>query len=112
MNVYDKYIALCNQVGKSPSAVAIEIGLSKPTISRWKKGGGLTDATAAKVAGYFNISVEDLISEEALDIKNKPANDSELSVKRLKLIDFAQKVPADKVDLVLKVMQSIVEDDE
>lgn len=60
MKFYNNFIALCNKIGKTPSAVAVEIGLSKPTVNRWKNGSTPTDATARKVANYFGVSVSDL----------------------------------------------------
>lgn len=57
---YDNYIRLCNEIKKSPSAVALEIGISKPTVNRWKNGGSPTDATLSKIAEYFGISASEL----------------------------------------------------
>lgn len=63
MTFYEKYLELCSKIGKTPSGAALEIGLSKPTVNRWKNGGGITDATAYKVASYFGISPDELTSE-------------------------------------------------
>lgn len=63
MSFYEKYLELCEKAGKSPSGAALEIPLSKPTVSRWKRGGGITDATAVKVANYFGVPVEELLDE-------------------------------------------------
>lgn len=52
---YKDFVKLCNSVGMSPCRVAEEIGFSKSLISRWKRGGGATDATAMKIAEYFGI---------------------------------------------------------
>jgi transcriptional regulator with XRE-family HTH domain len=60
VNFYDNYIALCNRAGKSPSAVALEIGLTKPTITRWKNGSTPTDATMRRVADYVDVPVESI----------------------------------------------------
>ena len=57
---YDKYVSLCNAVDKSPSAVALEIGFSKPTVTKWKNGGKPTDATIQKVADYFGVTLEEM----------------------------------------------------
>ena len=65
MVFYDNYIRLCNSVNKAPSAVALEIGISKPTVNRWKNGSVPTDATLVKIAEYFNVPVEYLLGEEA-----------------------------------------------
>lgn len=63
MAFYEKYLELCAKAGKSPSCVALEISLSKTTVNRWKNGGGVTDATALKVANYFGVSPEWLKGE-------------------------------------------------
>ena len=57
---YDNYIKLCNSVNKTPSAVAVEIGISKPSVNRWKNGSYPTDATMQRIANYFNVTVEEL----------------------------------------------------
>lgn len=94
MNFYDYYIKLCNERGKTPSAAALEMGLSKPSVSRWKKGGGLTDATAAKIADYFNLPISFLINAEyekiAADHEINGLKDTryyELSPENQKLVD-------------------------
>lgn len=61
---YDNYIRLCNSVNKTPSAVAIEIGISKPTVNRWKNGSYPTDATMQKIAHYFGITIDELRGRE------------------------------------------------
>lgn len=70
MAFYENYLRLCEKSGKTPSGAALEMGLSKPTVNRWKKGGGLTDATALKVAAYFGVTVAELKGEEQ---KEKPS---------------------------------------
>ena len=61
---YDNYVRLCNSVNKSPSAVAIEIGIAKPTVSRWKSGSKPNHATAVKVADYFGVPVSELTEDK------------------------------------------------
>ena len=70
MSFYEKYLMLCDKNKKTPSGAALEMGLSKTTVNRWKNGGGITDATILKVASYFGIPKEDLTGEEQ---KEKPA---------------------------------------
>lgn len=67
---YDNYLRLCNSVGKSPTAVALEIGLKASTVTRWKKGTIPTDATLIKIADYFGASVDYLLGNAP---KEKPA---------------------------------------
>lgn len=63
MTFYEKYVQLCNQVDKSPSAVAIELKLGKPSVSRWKTGSKPRDSSILKVANYFGVSPEWLKGE-------------------------------------------------
>lgn len=58
---YDNYVNLCNSVGKSPSAVAVELGFKKSAVTRWKRGSTPTDATQLKIADYFGITKESLM---------------------------------------------------
>jgi transcriptional regulator with XRE-family HTH domain len=55
----------------------------------------------------FGNEEDDKIEEEKQTAPTKP----ELSEGKRKLIEFAESVPEDKIDLVLRVMQSIVEAD-
>lgn len=67
---YDNFVRLCNSIGKAPSAVATEIGLSRASVSGWKNGKTPTDATALKLAGYFGVTVEELMAPN----EEKPAD--------------------------------------
>ena len=69
MDFYQRFIELCNEKGVAPSRVALDIGKSKPAANGWKKKGSIpTDATLAKLAEYFNVSVEYLLGKS--DAKN------------------------------------------
>ena len=70
MGFYNNYIRLCNQVNKTPSRVAQENGFSKSAVCRWKKGAGITDSAAARLADYFSVSVDYLLRDEAEPITN------------------------------------------
>ena len=63
---YDNYLKLCNSIGKSPTAVAEEIGIYRSTVSRWKNGKSQTDANIQKVADYFGVTVQELKSDDKI----------------------------------------------
>lgn len=71
---------LCDKNKKTPSGAALEMGLSKTTVNRWKNGGGITDATILKVASYFGIPKEELTGEEQ---KEKPSTPETVSLSGL-----------------------------
>lgn len=60
---FQNYVRLCNKAGISPSAAAVEMGIAKPTVSRWKSGSKPNSATLQKIADYFHVSVESLTDE-------------------------------------------------
>ncbi len=97
MAFYENYLKLCEKAGKTPSAAALEMGLSKPTVNRWKKGGGATDATALKVASYFGVTVEELTGEEQKE-KPAPSEGSGLDARFDELL--SQMTDADRADLL------------
>lgn len=68
MGFYQNYLRLCNGKNISPSAAAIDVGIEKSTVTRWSQGTIPRQATLQKVADYFNVSVEDLLT----DSKNTP----------------------------------------
>jgi len=93
---------------KSRREVSEAIGVSYYTFTDWVKGKKYPRMDKVeKLAAYFGILKSDLIEE-----KEKPtAQGDGLSEKRKALIDFAQSVPEDKADMILRVMKSIVEGD-
>lgn len=83
---YDNYVRLCNSVKKTPSAVAREIGIAKPTVSRWKNGSKPNSSTLLKVADYFGVEPSDLMdnilwmtaSDDGLEHAKKAIEDFEI----------------------------------
>ena len=61
---FQKFLNFCVSKNVNPSTVAHDIGVSKSLISRWKKGGGLSDITANKICKYLDIELLDLESDE------------------------------------------------
>ena len=127
MNFYENFIGLCNKAGKTPSRVAIEVGLSKPTVNRWKNGSTPTDATAMKVAEYFGVSIQELTGEATIgDLayevcrdqglvesplkkeKTTAENSDGLTESHLKLLELAKGLPEDKAELLLQLMRSML----
>ena len=61
---WEKYEQLCRSVGKSPTPLSVELGFSNATASGWKKGAQPRGAALKKIADYFGVSVEYLVSGE------------------------------------------------
>ena len=61
---YDKFIAQCNNINKSPSAAAEDMGFHRSEVSRWAKGVKPRRATLLKMAAYFGCDISELSGEE------------------------------------------------
>lgn len=56
---WQKYVELCNSVGKSPNAVAEEIGIkSSGSVTGWKKGSKPRPSVIRKICNYFGLPLE------------------------------------------------------
>ena len=110
--LYENIIGLCDEKGIKGGKMCTDIGMSKGILTDLKMGrqAGISAANAQKIASYFGVSVGYLLGEE--EKEEKPTvKDDELSENAKKLVDFAKSVPDDKVELVLKLMRTIVEAD-
>lgn len=61
---WKKFILLCNANQVSPNAVCAKLGLSTAIATKWKAGATPRDATLQKIADYFNIPLESLLSDD------------------------------------------------
>lgn len=61
---YDKFITQCNNINKSPSAAAEDMGFHRSEVSRWAKGVKPRRATLLKMAAYFGCDISELSGEE------------------------------------------------
>lgn len=63
---YDRFVALCAQRGESPSRAALNAGISKAVVTKWKQNPAAfpSGAVAAKLANYFGISIPDLLNAD------------------------------------------------
>lgn len=105
---YYNFVDLCNKVGKSPSAVAEEMGYQRSVVTRWSKGSVPRQATLQKIADYFEVPVFDLTSDEQT---KKPATVSgdELDETSQKIMDLLAEFSAEELALALARIEKIKE---
>lgn len=95
--------------GRTQKELAEVVGVASSTFNDWCKGKKYPRIDKIEMlANYFGILKSDLIEDKS----KKPTDNGELSEGQKKLYDFILSVPEDKVDLVLRVMKSIVEDEQ
>lgn len=102
---YDNFVKLCVAINKRPSAVALDIGINKSTVSNWKnRGTAPTPSTLQMIASYFNVTVEELLSED----ENKPApNDgNELTDTQREALDLIQEMSEDQLRVFIATLKA------
>lgn len=108
MGFYEKYLCLCNSINKSPSAVALELKIGKPSVTRWKNGASPRDATVLKIADYFGVPVTELMSGVGEQEKT-PATDGEgLSATVQELFDFIDTATDAELNELLRYAQFLM----
>lgn len=75
---YDRFLYLCNQKGVSPSRAAIDAGISKSLVTKWKTNRIEVPSpeVVRKLAKYFGLPVSEILDEEIQE-KNQLINGSE-----------------------------------
>jgi len=84
-NFYNTYLQLCRDKKITPSKAALDVGISKTSVSRWKRGYIPTDINLQKLADYFGVSVDYFPKEEK-------KIDNETPKKEFKVVDFYTKL--------------------
>lgn len=61
---WENFVGLCAEKGKTPTAVVLEIGLARSSVTNWKRGGCPNNVAIRKIANYFNVSINYLLGTE------------------------------------------------
>jgi transcriptional regulator with XRE-family HTH domain len=68
---WENFVKLSANFNKSTTAVVLELGISRGSVTSWKKGAVPNNTTLLKIANYFNVSVDFLLNGDAEE-KEKP----------------------------------------
>lgn len=105
---YNKFLKLCNEVGKAPSAVAEELGFKRSAVTKWSRGSLPRQASLQKIADYFGITVDELTADEP-EQKEKPAAQSSEPRDPLiaELISYAEGADEDGVRMLIEMAKRL-----
>ena len=110
MNIGEKIKLRRKELRWSQRDLAERMGYNHSTITRIETG--KIDIPQSRIVQFADVLRTDISYLMDWDEPSeKPDQGDELSENVKKLVDFAKSVPEDKVELVLKVMKSIVEAD-
>lgn len=71
---YNTLQQLCRQKGISVTEFAKQIGLSQSNVTTWKAGAVPRSKTLKATADYFGVSVEYLMGDDAVNVRNVQDN--------------------------------------
>lgn len=74
---FERYSELCAERNETPNSVAKIIGASSGSVTAWKKGTEPRNATLAKIADYFGVSLDYLTGKKT---EKAPADTGKRSV--------------------------------
>ena len=63
---YDRFVQLCKKKGVTPTRAALDAGVSKSLVTKWKTNGAKDPSpeVVRKLASYFGITIAELLGEE------------------------------------------------
>ena len=109
---YDKFMYLCNKKMVTPSRAAIEAGISKSLVTKWKTNKTTTPSPdiLQKLSAYFNVSVGYLLGEN--EEKEKSPDQLELTEGEVAFIKLLRRVPAEDRPIVIEKILSALDTQE
>ena len=107
---YDVFEKLCTEKGVKPGRAADEIGISRATVTNWKKNGySPRRDILKKIAQYFGVSVDLLLDQsqqkENPDLQKTEADDDDFVV----LARHMQKIPEKERQRIIKNFRETVD---
>ena len=104
---FQNYLRLCNIKNIKPTAAALEMGIAKATVSRWKSGCKPNSATLQKIADYFGVPVETLTAGQ----KKAPGRMAkDLSAEELEIVSILRKMSPEQLARELAYLRQAAAD--
>lgn len=67
---YDQFKRVCEEKKKSPSAVALAVGMSKANVTNWKSGASPKLVTLQRLAEELEVPVSALLEDSATETQS------------------------------------------
>lgn len=107
---YLNFVRLCNSIGKSPSAVAEDMGLQRSSVTRWANGSAPRKATVEKIATYFGVDSKELTGESEQKEKPNTLDGIELeklSPARRALLEALEDMDDENIMKIVRIAQAV-----
>lgn len=115
---YEKFVAMCAKKNKSPTAVAVELGISRASVTGWKKGAKPRDFYIWMIANYFDVppdffydeyqdqSTEKYSNNICKDEKEQSPVSEGLSAAKQDMYDFIDTLSDEQVQRLLQIARA------
>lgn len=112
---FDTFLALCEKKNIPPTRVALDIGLSKAAVTRWKQTESTPNGDVlSKLADYLGCSVDYLLGRDAPAEAKKDDStealppDTALTPSQKQLVEFAESLTEEEIKKVLNYIRFVV----
>ena len=103
---FDTYRELCFAAGKTPSGVALELGIAKTSVSDWKNKGQIPRADKLQlIADYFGVSINYLLDKE----KAATLSDDGWSAQKKELFEAVSNMTDEQLEALLPLIKMFKE---
>ena len=99
MSFKENFVKICNDKGVSPSKVVEAVGLKRSAYSQWTDESVPRKATLMRIADYFGVTVDYLVSGEE-------RTESTLSENEKALLELFRKIPQEKQEMALRMIEA------
>lgn len=106
---YDRYVSLCAKKGVSPSRAALEAGISKSLVSKWKANESKEPSPEVirKLADYFGIPAYEVL--EDIQQKERPHVPEDIGPNKQKILNSVPDLTEAEAALLLDRIEKIKE---
>lgn len=92
---FERFQNQCNALGRSPNAIAKELGIPSGSVSAWKSGAIPRAYTIKRLAEFFGVSASYLLGQEYVDpMTGKPYDPGKYS----RLVDYEEETDTNEAD--------------
>lgn len=105
---WTQFTYLCASVGKSPNAVASELGIASGSITAWSKGTQPRNATVNKIAKYFGVTTQYLLFGDE-NIKNDTTVSGDVDSRDIEFTQLFNKLTDTEKSIVIAQMRGLVQ---
>lgn len=103
MSFKENFIKLCNQRNESPSFVCKKVNITAATFSCWTDESVPRKATLMRIADYFGVTVDYLVSGEE-------QTDPTLSDTEKRCVELLKKIPQQNQETALRILEALVQE--